>query len=75
MRKLKIMEHISLDGVIRQSADENNFPYSDWTVRYRTRAGVFSRGGLMHMTNSSLCCRFFRYAGRLEMNNSARSVT
>lgn len=39
MRKLKIMEHISLDGVIQQSADENNFPYSDWTARYRTPAG------------------------------------
>lgn len=39
MRKLKIMEHISLDGVIQQSADENNFLYSDWTVRYRTPAG------------------------------------
>jgi hypothetical protein len=28
MRKIKIMEHISLDGVIQQSADENDFPYS-----------------------------------------------
>lgn len=39
MRKLKIFEHISLDGVIQQSADENNFPYIDWTVPYRTPAG------------------------------------
>ena len=38
MRKLKIMEHISLDGVI-QSSGEDNFPYSDWTVSYRTPAG------------------------------------
>jgi hypothetical protein len=36
MRKLKIMEHISLDGVIQQSADDDDFPYSDWTVPYRT---------------------------------------
>ena len=39
MRKLKIMEHMSLDGVIQHSADENDFPYSDWTVPYRTLAG------------------------------------
>ncbi len=39
MRKLRIFEHISLDGVIQQSADENNFPYIDWTVPYRTPAG------------------------------------
>jgi dihydrofolate reductase len=39
MRKLKIFEHISLDGVIQHSPDENNFPYSDWTLPYRTPAG------------------------------------
>lgn len=47
MRKLKIAEHISLDGVIQHSADEGadegadeaHFPYSDWTTPYRTPAG------------------------------------
>ncbi len=39
MRKLKITEHISLDGVIQHSADDNDFPYSDWTAPYRTLAG------------------------------------
>lgn len=39
MRKLRIFEHISLDGVIQNSADENNFPYPDWTSPYRTTAG------------------------------------
>jgi len=39
MRKLKIIEHTSLDGVIQHSADENDFPYSDWTEPYRTPAG------------------------------------
>lgn len=39
MRKLKIMEHISLDGVIQHSADEDDFPCSDWTAPYRTAAG------------------------------------
>jgi dihydrofolate reductase len=39
MRKLKIFEHISLDGVIQHSADDGDFPYSDWTAPYRTPAG------------------------------------
>ncbi|HEX6406038.1 MAG TPA: dihydrofolate reductase family protein [Gemmatimonadales bacterium] len=39
MRKLKMIEHISLDGVIQHSADENEFPYAEWTVPYRTPAG------------------------------------
>ena len=39
MRNLRIFEHISLDGVIQASADENNFPYSDWSGPYRTPAG------------------------------------
>jgi dihydrofolate reductase len=39
MRKLRIFEHISLDGVIQQSADENDFPYSDWSAPYRTPTG------------------------------------
>ena len=38
MRKLKIMEHISLDGVIQHSG-EDNFPYGDWTTPYRSPAG------------------------------------
>ena len=39
MRKLTVMEHISLDGVIQHSADDGDFPYSDWTLPYRTPAG------------------------------------
>lgn len=38
MRKLRIFEHISLDGVIQTSA-EDGFPYADWTAPYRTPAG------------------------------------
>ncbi len=38
MRKLKIIEHISLDGVI-QSSGEDGFPYPGWTDPYRTPAG------------------------------------
>ena len=39
MRKIKIMEHMSLDGVIQHSADDDDFPYSDWTAPYRGPAG------------------------------------
>ena len=39
MRKLKIIEHTSLDGVIQVSGDDGDFPYGDWTAPYRTPAG------------------------------------
>jgi len=39
MRKLKIMEHMSLDGVIQHSVDDDGFPYSDWSAPYRTPEG------------------------------------
>jgi hypothetical protein len=40
MRKLKIIEHISLDGVIQHSTDDGDFRYSGWTAPYRTPAGL-----------------------------------
>jgi dihydrofolate reductase len=39
MRKLKIIEHFSLDGVIQVSGEDGDFPYGDWTAPYRTPAG------------------------------------
>jgi dihydrofolate reductase len=39
MRKVKIIEHISLDGVIQVSGEGGDFPYGDWTAPYRTPAG------------------------------------
>jgi dihydrofolate reductase len=39
MRRLTLVEHISLDGVIQHSSDDGDFPYSDWTAPYRTPAG------------------------------------
>lgn len=38
MRKLRIIAHSSLDGVI-QSSREDGFPYADWTAPWRTPAG------------------------------------
>jgi len=50
MRTLKLMEHISLDGVIQTKApgEDNDFPYGDWTAPYRTPEGrdaLFARLG------------------------------
>jgi dihydrofolate reductase len=39
VRKLRLVEHISLDGVIQHSDDDDAFPYSDWTAPYRTPEG------------------------------------
>lgn len=39
MRKLRILEHISLDGVIQHTADNDDFPYADWTVPFRSPEG------------------------------------
>jgi dihydrofolate reductase len=39
MRKIKIIEHMSLDGVIQTTGEDDGFPYGDWTAPYRTPAG------------------------------------
>ena len=41
MRKVRIFEHISLDGVIQSGGDgDGGFPYGDWTAPYRSPAGA-----------------------------------
>jgi len=43
MRKIRIIEHISLDGVIQTSGgpgEDGAFPYGDWTAPYRSPAGL-----------------------------------
>ncbi len=39
MRKIRIMEHTSLDGVM-QHDDSDGFAYGNWTTPYRTPAGL-----------------------------------
>src|SRR5215213_9092925 len=39
MRKIKIIEHISLDGVIQHEESED-FKHGGWTTPYRTPAGL-----------------------------------
>jgi dihydrofolate reductase len=43
MRKLKIVEHVSLDGVIQIASgpgENGDFPYGDWTAPYRSPTGL-----------------------------------
>ena len=43
MKKLKLIEHISLDGVIQLSGgpgEDGDFPYGDWPAPYRSPAGL-----------------------------------
>jgi dihydrofolate reductase len=41
MRKLKLIEHISLDGIIQAGADtDGGFHYGDWSAPYRTPEGL-----------------------------------
>ncbi|WP_029922733.1 dihydrofolate reductase family protein [Nevskia soli] len=39
MRTLKIMEHVSLDGILQTSDEDGDFPHGDWTAPYRSPAG------------------------------------
>ena len=39
MRKLRLFEHITLDGVIQHSADGGDYPHGDWTAPYRSLEG------------------------------------
>ena len=39
MRKVRILEHISLDGVIQHENDEN-FAHGNWTMPFRSPAGL-----------------------------------
>jgi dihydrofolate reductase len=40
MRTIRIIEHISLDGVIQITGEDDSFPYENWTAPYRTPAGL-----------------------------------
>jgi serine phosphatase RsbU (regulator of sigma subunit) len=57
MRKLKIIEHISLDGVIQTSGPDDDFPYGDWTAPYRSPAGLQIVNELYGKTCALLCGR------------------
>ncbi len=58
MRKLKIIEHISLDGVIQAPGgpdEDGDYPYGGWTRAYRDPAAgevIFSK----RTGSASICC-------------------
>jgi dihydrofolate reductase len=49
MRKIRILEHVSLDGVMQHDDDEG-FAHGNWTLPYRTPAGL---AALMEAQGSS----------------------
>jgi serine phosphatase RsbU (regulator of sigma subunit) len=58
MRKLKIIEHISLDGIIQTSGGpDGDFPYGDWTAPYRSPAGLQVVNEMYGKTCDVLCAR------------------
>jgi hypothetical protein len=53
MRKIRFIEQISLDGVIQQSADENDFPYSNWSPPIGPPLAEMQYSP--HMARASIC--------------------
>jgi hypothetical protein len=56
MRKIRIFEHISLDGVSQISGGpgDDDFPHGDWTAPYRTPAGLLR--SLRRTASASMFC-------------------
>jgi len=85
MRKLRIIEHISLDGVIevRAAGEDGNFPFGDWTAPYRTPAGrdlVLARYGesfdlLLGRRTYDLWSRFWPKAPSSPMSDRINAAT
>ena len=85
MRKPKIVEHISLDGVIQVSGgtDDADFPYGDWTAPYRTPAGLEKVLAMYGETCDLLLGRrtydiwsgYWPKAGKSPMANSLNAAT
>ena len=86
MRKLKITEHISLDGVIQVSGgpgEDGDFPYGDWTAPYRSPAGlatILAAQGegfdlLLGRRTYDIWSRFWPTAPKSPMADSLNSAT
>jgi len=82
MRKIKIFEHISLDGVIQHENDEH-FTYAGWTNPYRTPVGLAilleAQGTnfdlLLGRTTYDQWSEFWPKAGDTPMANSLNAAT
>ena len=62
MRKIRIFEHISLDGVI-QHENSDGFAHGGWTAPYRTPAGGGRRRGTGQELRSAAWPPHLRYLG------------
>ena len=82
MRKIRIFEHISLDGVMQQEDDER-FAHGNWTAPYRTPAGLAAlmeaQGGsfdlLLGRRTYDAWAGFWPQAGNSPMANSLNAAT
>lgn len=82
MRKIRIIEHISLDGVI-QHENGDGFAHSNWTTPYRTPAGlaalveVYGRRFdlLLGRRTYDAWARFWPTAGNSPMANGLNAAT
>lgn len=80
MRKIRIFEHISLDGVIEHDGD---YEYGAWTTAYRSPAGaalLFEAYGpnfdlLLGRTTYDIFSRFWPNAGDFPMANAINAAT
>ncbi|MFD2902625.1 dihydrofolate reductase family protein [Sphingobacterium anhuiense] len=80
MRKIRIFEHISLDGVIEHDGD---YEYGAWTTAYRSPAGaalLFEAYGpnfdlLLGRTTYDIFSRFWPNAGDFPMATAINSAT
>ncbi len=80
MRKIKIAEHISLDGVIEHDGD---YVYGAWTTPYRTPAGaatLFEAYGpnfdlLLGRHTYDIWSGFWPNAGNFPMANGINAAT
>lgn len=80
MRKIRIFEHISLDGVIEH---DGNYKYGAWTTTYRSPAGaeiLFSTYGsnfdlLLGRHTSDIFSKFWPNAGDFPMANAINVAT
>ncbi len=82
MRKIKIMEHTSIDGVI-QHEDGEGFAHGNWTMPYRSPAGleaVMEGQGdvfdlLLGRTTYDVWAGYWPNAGNMPIANSINAAT
>lgn len=82
MRKIRIMEHVSLDGVIQHENDEN-FAHGNWTMPFRSPAGLEAveeaQGSafdlLLGRHTYDLWSEYWPQAGNIPMANGLNAAT